>query len=135
MRKPIKRRVDQDNQEIDLTPMLDVVFIMLIFFIVTASFIKEPGLDVLRPEALTANKITNQSILIAIGPTNEVWIDKTKVELRAVPTIIERMHNENPKGAVVIQADDESNAESYAIIADAAKKAGVVDIHLATSEK
>lgn len=135
MRKPQQRRADQDDQQIDLTPMLDVVFIMLIFFIVTASFIKEPGLEVMRPEAATALKIPNQNILIAIGPNNDIWIDKAKVEIRQVRTIVERMHAENPKGAVVIQADDKSNAEAYAGIVDAAKSAGVTDIHLATSEK
>lgn len=135
MRDPITARKVEEEQQIDLTPMLDVVFIMLIFFIVTASFIKEPGMDVSRPGATTWDKITNQNILIAINANNEIWIDKQEVEVRSVRSVVERMHAENPKGAVVVQADNESTAEMYAAVVDAAKKAGVTDISLATSEK
>ncbi len=135
MRQGIVNRAQEEGKEIDLTPMLDVVFIMLIFFIVTASFIKEPGIEVNRPGATTADPITNQNILIAISPINEIWINKQQVELRSVRSVIERMHSENPKGAVVIQADDKSTAEMYADIVDAAKNAGVIDISLATVDK
>ena len=134
-KKAYVTRVDENSGEIDLTPMLDVVFIMLIFFIVTASFIKEAGVEVNRPEATTSSKIVNQNILVAISPINEIWIDKKKVDRRFVRSVIERMHAENPKGAVVIQADKESTAEMFAVVADAARDSGVIDISLATTEK
>lgn len=135
MHKSNIKKVEENTGEIDLTPMLDVVFIMLIFFIVTATFIKEPGIEVIRPDSVTSDKIKNQSILVAISSTNDIWINKTKIDSRTVKTVIERMHAENPKGAVVIQADNESTAEMFAIVADAARDAGVIDISLATSEK
>lgn len=134
MRRAIKKKAEEQS-EIDLTPMLDVVFIMLIFFIVTASFIKEPGIDVDRPQAKTAHKKTNANILIAITATNEVWIDKSRYKLEDVKLQVERMYAENPKGAVVIQVDKEANAKTFASVLDSAKASGVLDISLATVDK
>ena len=129
-----KIKIPSDNSgEIDLTPMLDVVFIMLIFFIVTATFIKEPGIDVERPEAVTAEAVKNQNVLIAINAEGEIWIDKDVIKPHLVQGKIAKMHAENPKGAVVIQSDKEATAEKVAKVIDAAKKAGVTDISLATS--
>lgn len=132
------RRTNKSEEEsgaIDLTPMLDVVFIMLIFFIVTASFIKEAGVEVNRPEANTAELKKNANILVAINSNNEVWIDKRRVDVRAVRAHIERLHAENPKGALVIQADDKANVETMTKIADAAREAGVLDVSVATENK
>ena len=134
-RTAISAAARDEESEINLTPMLDVVFIMLIFFIVTAVFIKEPGVEVLRPETQVRDQVKNQNILIAIDAKNTVWIDRKKVDDRAVKNVIERLHADNPLGAVVIQADGGSNAAAYALVWDAAKDAGVVDIHLATDPK
>ena len=135
MRRNVRRSAGaEEGSEIDLTPMLDVVFIMLIFFIVTASFIKEAGIEVNRPEASTASQKKNANILIAVSATNEIWMDKRRVDKRAVSSIIERMHAENPKGAVVIQADNESNTETVAGVIDSARAAGVFDVSLATEK-
>jgi biopolymer transport protein ExbD len=124
----------EEEAEIDLTPMLDVVFIMLIFFIVTASFIKEAGIDVNRPDAPTAQKVEDANILIAISPNDEIWIDKRMIDPRAVRPNIERLHAENPKGSVVIQADKKSTNEMLVIIMDAARQAGVYNISIAANE-
>jgi biopolymer transport protein ExbD len=129
------RAVAEDEAQIDLTPMLDVVFIMLIFFIVTASFIKEAGVEVNRPEASTSDPKENVNILVAITATNEIWMDNRRIDVRAVRANIERLHAENPKGAVVIQADNESNTETVAGVLDAAREAGVYDVSLATDPK
>ncbi|NIB42812.1 biopolymer transporter ExbD [Pseudomaricurvus alkylphenolicus] len=126
---------EEDQNAIDLTPMLDVVFIMLIFFIVTASFIKETGIEINRPEATTAVLKKNANILVAVSSNNEVWIDKARVDIRAVKGSIERLHAENPKGAVVIQADDESNIETLTKVAQAAREAGVLDVSVSTEKK
>lgn len=134
MRRNARNTAEEGGSEIDLTPMLDVVFIMLIFFIVTASFIKEAGIEVNRPEASTATQKENVNILVAVSPTNEIWIDKRRVDKRSVRSVIERMHAENPKGAVVIQADNESNTETVAAVIDAARAAGVYDVSLATED-
>ena len=134
-KRGVAARANQDGGEIDLTPMLDVVFIMLIFFIVTAVFIKEPGVDVTRPTTDKRAQVKNQNVLIAIDAKNAIWIDRKKIDERAVKAVVERIHADNPLGAVVIQADGESNAATYALVWDAAKEAGVVDIHLATDPK
>ena len=128
MRKHQGMGGDEEENEINLTPMLDVVFIMLIFFIVTASFIKEAGIDVNRPEAITADKQEDASILIAISENDEIWIDRKQTDPRAVRAVIERMHNENPKGSIVIQADKESTNEMLTVVMQAAKLAGVENV-------
>ncbi len=129
------KAAEEEQNAIDLTPMLDVVFIMLIFFIVTASFVKEAGIEITRPEATTSVLKKNANILIAVSSNNEVWIDKSVVDLRAVKGAIERLHAENPKGAVVIQADDDSNIETLTKVAEAAREAGVLDVSVSTEKK
>ena len=101
--------------------MLDVVFIMLIFFIVTATFIKEAGIQVERPDTFTADTQDDASILIAISQIDEIWVDRQKRDPRALRGIIERLHAENPKGSIVIQADEESTHETLVIVMEAAK--------------
>jgi biopolymer transport protein ExbD len=118
--------------EIDITPMLDVVFIMLIFFIVTASFVKESGIEVNRPDASTAQSKPRANILIAINANDEIWINKRQVEESQVRANIERMHAENPQGTVVIQADEEARTKKLVAVMDAARQAGVYDVSLAT---
>ncbi len=132
-----KKRVlgqEEEENEINLTPMLDVVFIMLIFFIVTASFIKEAGIQVERPDAPTAEKQEDAAILIAISANDEIWIDRRETDPRAVRGMIERLHAENPKGSIVIQADEESTNEMLVIVMEAAKQAGVANVAIATDE-
>jgi len=114
--------------------MLDVVFIMLIFFIVTASFIKEAGIDVIRPDAVTADKQEDAAILIAISANDEIWIDRRETDPRALRTAIERLHSENPKGSIVIQADENSTNEMLVIVMEAAKAVGVANVAIATDD-
>ena len=121
----------EEENEINITPMLDVVFIMLIFFIVTASFVKESGIDVNRPDAATAVSQEKANILIAITDKNEIWIDGRHVDPRAVRANIERMHAENPQGTVVIQADKKSLTETLIQVMDAARQARVYNIAIA----
>ncbi len=117
---------------IDLTPMLDVVFIMLIFFIVTATFIKQAGVEVTRPEATTAAEKPNASILIAITSDDEIWIDKNRVDPRGVKAQIERLLAENPKGTVVIQADEEASVKLLAEVAETARDLQVSNVSVST---
>ena len=132
MRKKTQLLQEEEESEINLTPMLDVVFIMLIFFIVTASFIKEAGIQVSRPDAFTADKQENAAILVAISPNDEIWIDRREVEPKNLRTHIERLHAENPKGALVIQADEESTNEVLVVVMEAAKQVGVANVAIAT---
>jgi biopolymer transport protein ExbD len=125
---------DDDENEINLTPMLDVVFIMLIFFIVTASFIKEAGIDVNRPDApMTESKPEDANILVMINANDEIWIDRRLIDPRAVRANIERMHAENPDGSVVIQANNKSTNKILVEVMDSARSAGVYSISIADS--
>jgi biopolymer transport protein ExbD len=124
----------EEENEINLTPMLDVVFIMLIFFIVTASFIKEAGIDVNRPDAPTSQRVEDANILIAISANDEIWIDKRLIDPRAVRANIERLHAENPKGSVVIQADKKSTNEALVTVMDASRAAGVYNVSIAAND-
>jgi len=124
----------EDDTEINITPMLDVVFIMLIFFIVTASFVKESGIEVDRPSAVTAVVKEQGNILVAITATGQIWVDRRQVDPRAVRANIERLHAENPQGSVVIQADKNSTTEMLIQVMDAARQAGVYNVSIAAQE-
>jgi biopolymer transport protein ExbD len=136
MRKIFSNIQNQEEESgIDITPMLDVVFIMLIFFIVTASFIKETGIDVNRPQAATAVKKAKANILVAIDANNDIWIDRRQVDIRSVRPNIERLHAENPQGSVIIQADRESKTETLIQVMDASRQAGVYNVSIAAQEQ
>jgi biopolymer transport protein ExbD len=123
---------EEEENEINLTPMLDVVFIMLIFFIVTASFVRESGLDVNRPDApMTQSKPEDSNILVLINANDEIWIDRRLIDPRAVRANIERMHAENPEGSVVIQANKSSTNKMLVEVMDASRQAGVYNISIA----
>ena len=125
---------EEEESEINLTPMLDVVFIMLIFFIVTASFVREAGLDVNRPDApMTQSKPEDSNILVLINANDEIWIDRRLIDPRAVRANIERMHAENPEGSVVIQANNASTNKVLVEVMDSARLAGVYNISIADS--
>jgi len=131
MRMNMSQFDDEEDNEVNLTPMLDVVFIMLIFFIVTASFVKEAGIDVNRPNASTAERKEKGNILVAISENNQIWIDRRQVDPRALRANIERMHAENPNAAVVIQADEESKNRLLVQVMDAARMVGVKNVSIA----
>lgn len=129
-RKIIGAQAEEEETEINLTPMLDVVFIMLIFFIVTASFIKEAGIDVRRPEASAVVPKPKANILVAISANNEIWIDRKNIDKRAVKAAFERLLAENPEGSVVIQADKEAYTETVVLVADAARQAKITRVSI-----
>jgi len=121
----------EDDSNFDMTPMLDIVFIMLIFFIVTTSFTKESGVDINRPSATTAVKSAHGNILIAITESNEIWIDKRNIDVRAVRANVERLHAENPQGAVIIQADKNSRNGMLVQVIDQTRLAGISNVSIA----
>ena len=130
-----RRYSDQVTEEpgIDLTPMLDVVFIMLIFFIVTSTFIKESGVEVNRPQADTASSKENANILIAVTADGQIWLDKQAVDVRSVRGHVERLRQEHPEGLVVVQADQDARTGLVVQVMDQARLAGVHDVALAAS--
>jgi biopolymer transport protein ExbD len=125
---------DDEETEINLTPMLDVVFIMLIFFIVTAVFVKQPGIDIDRPTALTREEPQGGAIYVAISSEGAIWIDGDEVELSAVRLQIERLHSENPEAGLIIQSDSQARNESLIRVMDAAKAAGLGNVLIAAGE-
>ena len=130
MRK--RKRIEaEDDIDLNITPMLDIVFIILIFFVVATSFVKESGVDVSRPGAHSSERKERGNIMVAITADNAIWIDKREVDIRAVRASIERLHAENPEGAVVIQADENSRTGLLVQVIDQARLAGVSDVSIA----
>jgi biopolymer transport protein ExbD len=126
MRRSLISQAVEEAEEPNITPMLDVVFILLIFFIVTANFIKDPGLEINRPDSETAE------ILIAIGPAGEIYMDGRRIDVRQVKANVIRLMAENPQGAVVMQADKKATAEKIIAVMDEVREAGVIDISIAS---
>ncbi len=130
--KRFSHKIHKEETEINLTPMLDVVFIMLIFFIVTTSFVKEAGVEVNRPSATTTKQKTEVNILIAIKDNNEIWIDKRLVDLRAVRANIERLKATNSQNSIVIQSDKNAKTGVLVKVMDQIRLAGINNISLST---
>ena len=129
------RHTGDDESEIDLTPMLDVVFIMLIFCIVTASFVKESGLEVNRPESQKSDPSDIQNIVVSVSATGEIWLDNRRIDVRAVRANIERLRAEEPEAAVIVKAHNKVKTEVYAAVIDAAKEAGASGVSLTTTDQ
>ena len=121
----------EEETEINITPMLDIVFIMLIFFIVTTSFIRETGIDPQRPEAITAERQNRGNILIAISGTGQIWMNKRQVEMEAVRQAVEQARNESPESTVVIIADERSETGILIDLMDQVRLGGVLNISVA----
>jgi len=118
---------------LNITPLIDMVFILLIFFAVNASFIKEAGVEIERPSARTAQTKQQANIMIAVTENDEVWVDRQRVDPRSVRGHVERLHAENPEGAVVILADDQSRTGLVIEVLDQARLAGVENVAVAAT--
>lgn len=125
-------KAEEDN-ELNLTPMLDVVFILLIFFIVTTSFVKETGIDVNRPSATTAEKKSQGNILIAINANGDIWIDNREIDIRAVRANIQVLKASYPQSSVIIQSDQDASTGRLVKVMDQVRLAGVQNISIAAS--
>lgn len=121
----------RDEAELDITPMLDIVFIMLIFFIVTTSFVKESGIAINTPQASSATDQENVNIFIGITADGEIWIDQRPVDPRSVRAIVARLHAEKPQGSVIIQSDEASTTRILVDVMDQVRLAGVDKIAIA----
>jgi biopolymer transport protein ExbD len=124
---------DSEDHGIDLAPMLDFTINLLIFFIITTSFIKETGITVFKPNASTAVNKPSGNLLIAIRENGDIWLDRRRVELREVRTLMERLHIERPEDTVVIIADKASNAGQVAKVMDEVRLAGITDVSIAAN--
>ena len=120
-----RRHATQDEPEINITPMLDIVFIMLIFFIVTTTFIKETGVTVEKPEALTAESRPQGNILVGVDSDNQIWMNGNQIELSDVRTLVQRSRAENPEGSVIVIADQDARQGTLVDVMDQVQAAGV----------
>ncbi len=131
----IGRRRPEEESQIDLTPMLDVVFIMLIFFIVTATFINETAINVQRPPTTEEPPdLENRNIVFQVGSNGDITLGDRRIDVRSVRANIERLRAENPEAKVIISADPKARSEVYIKIADQSREAGIYDISLATKK-
>jgi biopolymer transport protein ExbD len=122
------------GDDINVTPLMDIVFIMLIFFIVTSTFVKEPGVDVNRPKAETAKIRKFASILVAVDAENNIWINKKKVDLGEVRSAVEALHRENPKGTAVVQVDNKAESRFLVEVVNQIRNAGISDVAVSTED-
>jgi len=127
------RKAKQKKLEIDIAPLIDMVFILLIFFLVTTSFVKETGVDINRPAAATAVNREDVTILVGVTQSNEIFIENREIDFRAVRINVERALAENPEGSVVIVADKESSTGRVIQVMDECKLAGASNVSLAAS--
>ncbi len=134
MRKLVKE-VEEEGADIDLTPMLDVVFIMLIFFIVVASFIKEAGIEVNRPDNNQSDPSDATSILVQIRSDDQIWMENRRVDARAVRANIQRLLAADPEAPVSIKVDKGATANTVVDVADAAREAGAGTVNWATGSR
>jgi biopolymer transport protein ExbD len=125
-----KRKDDEEAGEIDLTPMLDVVFILLIFFIVTSVFVTEAGIDVSKPEASTVEDTSGDMILIAVGPQGDIWIDGDQIDPRFIRARFELRLADAPNSAVIIQGDESASNEQIMLILKAAREANINNVSI-----
>ena len=123
-----------DDEDVNVTPLLDIVFIMLIFFIVTSTFVKEPGIEVDRPEAVSADERKLASIIVAISENDEIWINKERVELDEVRAVVEQLRREHPKGTAVVQADAKSKTRLLVEVVTQIRSTGVSDVAVSTED-
>jgi biopolymer transport protein ExbD len=131
-----RQRVGSDSGSVDInvTPLMDIVFIMLIFFIVTSTFVKEPGIEITRPEAVTAKERKLAGILVAVSSENEIWINKEKVPLDAVKVAVEKLKQENPKATAVVQVDRGAQSRYLVEVVNQIRNAGVDEIAVSTED-
>ena len=127
------RRANKNDLEVNIAPLIDMVFILLIFFLVTTSFIKETGVDINRPSAATAVGKTANTLLIGITRDNTIHLDRREIDVRAVRANVERALAENPDGNVVIVADKESKTGLVISVMDSCKLAGAENVSIAAS--
>lgn len=130
-----RRQRHQEEAQIDLTSMLDIVFIMLIFFIVTSSFVRESGVEVNRPQASNVTSQKDVGIFVAVTSANDIYIDKRMVDIERVQATLEHLLLDKPDASMVIQADEHAYNGTVVKVMDAAKGAGVKNIALAAEKK
>ncbi|MGK7296532.1 MAG: ExbD/TolR family protein [Candidatus Wenzhouxiangella sp. M2_3B_020] len=120
-----RRHATKDEPEINITPMLDIVFIMLIFFIVTTTFVRETGVTVDKPMAVTAESRPQGNILIGVDSDNQIWMNGSQIEMSDVRTQVQRLRAENPEGSVILISDKGARTGTLVDVMDQVQASGV----------
>ena len=128
----LRRRIREDTVDLNLTPLIDMIFILLIFFMVTASFVRDSGVEIERPVAQSAES-KNPSLIISIDSNNVIWIDSMTVDVRAVQSWMAQFLSESPDGSVIIAADEQARTGVTVRVLDACRLAGIRNVSVATS--
>ena len=118
-----------------MTPLIDMVFILLIFFLVTSSFTKESGIEVSRPTAESGQRQETASIIIGVNKAGDIWLDNQQVDIRSVRPMIENLHAQNPEGTVIIMSDKDARMGTAVQVLDQVRLAGVTNVAIATTAK
>jgi len=134
MRQRLNLDMMENDAEIDMTPMLDIVFIMLIFFIVSTSFVREAGVEIERPVSDTSEVQESQGVMLAITAQDEVWLDRQPVDIRMIRPTLERLKVEQPDLGVMIQADKDAKTGLLVQVMDQVKLSGIEQVAVATRE-
>jgi len=122
----------EEDADINMTPMLDIVFIMLIFFIVSTSFVREAGVDINRPAANSGEAKEGTAVMLAITEEGDIWLDRRLVDMRMIRPVMERIKTEQPDPSVVIQADEKARTGILVKVMDQLRLSGVTNISVAT---
>ncbi len=130
-----QRRTKPGSVDLNMAPLIDMVFILLIFFLVTTSFVKETGIEVQRPTAASAESQNQITIMLAISPQNQVFMDHREIDIRAVRANVERALAENPDSSVVVVADRDSSTGIAVQVMDGCRLAGAINVALATEQQ
>mgnify|MGYP000663419154 FL=1 len=134
MRSRLNLDLSENDSEIDMTPMLDIVFIMLIFFIVSSNFIREAGVEINRPAASTSEQKENAGIMIAITPDDQIWLDQKQIDIRMIRPTLEKLKVEQPNIGILIQSDQDAKTGTLIKVMDQVKLAGIEQIAVATKK-
>ncbi|UZE97072.1 ExbD/TolR family protein [Alkalimarinus alittae] len=134
MKSRLNLDLSENDSEIDMTPMLDIVFIMLIFFIVSSNFIREAGVEINRPTASTAEQKENAGIMIAITPDDQIWLDQKQIDIRMIRPTLEKLKVEQPNIGILIQSDQDARTGTLIKVMDQVKLAGIEQIAVATKK-
>lgn len=133
MSRRLANRRDRLGAAINMTPLIDMMFILLLFFLVNTSFVREAGVEVKRPTANTAVASERASIVVALLANGEVWVDKRAVDVRVLRVHVERLHRENPEGVAIVLADRDARAGLLVQVMDQIRAGGINDISIAAS--
>ena len=130
MKKKFASGRRSETAELNMAPLIDMIFILLIFFLVTASFVKVPGIDIQKPFAETAEERRKTNLVIGVAQDSTIWVEGRMIDIRDIRSYLEQFLQETPGGTVVISADEESRSEITLLLHDNAQAVGIKEVYI-----